>query len=243
MGWNFDIRSFFADVVSKDSAAEPVSPTIESAADAYPIVNPLDLNGVKWVPSPNKSNRDGNEVRYIVLHHTGPGSHSGIVKWLCNPLAKASAHYVLGKRGELTQIVSTKREAWHAGRSKLNGVRIDNRHSIGIEICNKGVLDLEEDGNFYYEFGRNTKKYNGQTEPVYGEITYPDGSVLGGYYVPYPEKQLRKLVALCKALVEKYPAITRENILTHYEIGFPKGRKNDPFGLNVEEIKTRVFGV
>jgi N-acetyl-anhydromuramyl-L-alanine amidase AmpD len=62
-----------------------------------------------------------------------------------------------------------------------------------------------------------------------------------GWYVPYPEKQLKKLVALCKALVKKYPAITRDNVLTHYGIATPEGRKVDPFGLDVEAVKDQIF--
>ena len=65
--------------------------------------------------------------------------------------------------------------------------------------------------------------------------------MLEGYSVFYPEKQLNKLVALCKGLVKKYPQIGPEDILTHYEIGYPIGRKSDPFGLDMELIRNMVF--
>lgn len=205
----------------------------------YEFIEPLDLMKVSFVASPNKSKRKG-AVKYIVLHHTGPGSFSGIVKWLCNPAAKASAHYVLSVTGQLKQLVNTKWESWHAGVAKINGQKLNNHCSIGIEICNIGLLD-EIDGSYYYTQGRQTKKYTGKVQPEYGLITYPSGAGLAGYYVPYPEKQITKLVALCKALVEKYPEITRENIITHYDIGFPEGRKNDPFGIDIERIRDMVF--
>jgi len=203
---------------------------------------PLDLMKVKYDPSPNKSNRKG-EVKCIVLHHTGPGSFNGIVKWLCDSNAKASAHYVLGTSGQLKQLVNTRNESWHAGVASIDGKRVDNHHSIGIEVCNYGVLHKGNDGNFYYEYGRQTKKYTGKVEPVPGTIKYPNGSVLSGYYVPYPEKQLKKLVSLCKALVVKYPEIGPEQILMHYEIAWPEGRKNDPFGLDVELIRKSIFSL
>jgi hypothetical protein len=102
-------------------------------------------------------------------------------------------------------------------------------------------MEQEIDGNFYYEQGRVLKKYTGKVQPVSGTIVYPSGNAVSGFYVPYPEKQLNKLVALCKALVIKYPAITRDNVLTHYDIGSPEGRKNDPFGLDMEMVKDMIF--
>lgn len=205
-------------------------------------IKPLDLMKVSFEASPNKSIRKG-EVRYIVLHHTGPGSFNGIVKWLCNKDAKASAHYVLGTGGQLKQLVNTGKEAWHAGVAVLKNVgKINNHYSIGIEICNIGRMDQASDGSFYYTVGRTVKKYTGKATPQAGTIVYPSGAALDGFYVPYPEKQINRLVALCKALVKKYPAITKDNILTHYDIGRPEGRKNDPFGLDVEGIKDMIFG-
>jgi len=203
-------------------------------------IKPLDLMKVNFERSPNQSARKG-EVKYIVLHHTGPGSFNGIVKWLCNKQAKASAHYVLGTAAQLKQLVNTTKEAWHAGRAMYKGKRIDNHESIGIEICNIGVLQEGEDEAYYYEQGRNLKKYTGKVEPVAGKITYPSGYELEGYYVPYPEKQLNKLVALCKGIIKKYPQIGPEHIITHYEIGHPEGRKNDPFGLDVDALAARIF--
>lgn len=205
------------------------------------MVKPLDLMKVQFKASPNKSTRKG-EVEFLVLHHTGPGSFNGIVNWLCNKDAHASAHYVLGTAGQLKQLVNTGKEAWHAGVARHKGVQINNHKSIGIEICNIGRMEQGDDGTYYYEQGRKTKKYTGKAQPVGATIVYPWGNAVSGFAVPYPEKQVDKLVALCKAIVEKYPAITRDNILTHYEIGSPEGRKNDPFGLDVESVKNMIFG-
>ena len=35
--------------------------------------------------------------------------------------------------------------------------------------------------------------------------------------------------------------IKAEDILTHYEVAYPQGRKNDPFGLNVSEVVKRIY--
>lgn len=206
-------------------------------------IEPLDLMKVNFEASPNKSKRASGETPlYIVLHHTGPGSFNGIVQWLCNKDAKASAHYVVGTAGQITQLVNTMKQAWHAGRAKWGDKLKDNAYSIGIEICNIGLMTKGEDGEFYYEQGRSLKKYTGKVKPVACQITYPSGKVLSGYAVPYPEKQLNKVVALCKALIKKYPAITRDNIVTHFQVATPEGRKNDPVGLDVETLKNIIFG-
>jgi len=243
---------FFSNLVKKQTATvpykqqQPIVVIVPSTTVTQPVVAAplLDLGAVTYKESPNKSDRR-DEVRGIVLHHTGPGSFNGIVNWLIDPAAKASAHYVLGVKGELTQLVNTSRNAWHAGKSKatLDGaVRDDLNHcTIGIEICNAGVLQKGEDGKFYYEAGREMKEWKGET-PVEGSITYPSGHTVSGYYVPYPKVQVDKLVELCKALVAKYPQIGKEDMLTHYAIATPEGRKNDPFGLDIPAVIKAVFG-
>lgn len=49
-----------------------------------------------------------------------------------------SAHYLVGKSGQIAQILHPDLEAWHAGGIQVNGKRtaiaaFDNEHSIGIE--------------------------------------------------------------------------------------------------------------
>ncbi|MEZ0069067.1 N-acetyl-anhydromuramyl-L-alanine amidase AmpD [Streptacidiphilus sp. MAP12-20] len=69
---------------------------------------------------------DGDQVQYLVLHDT-EGSLDGAVAFFQDPTAYASAHYVVGRDGSVTQLVPTKDIAWHAGNKTLNA------HSIGIE--------------------------------------------------------------------------------------------------------------
>ena len=221
---------------------EPTNINIEKQIEEdLPKIKALDLSSVSFIKSPNQSVRKG-EVKYLVLHHTGPGSFNAIVNWLTNSQAKASAHYVVGTNGQIKQLVNTHKEAWHAGRAEFNNERIDNHHSIGIEICNIGHITKDpNDGCYYYEQGRNLKKYTGKVEPVKGLIKYSDGQELEGYYIPYPEKQIEKVVALCKGIIKLYPNIQAKDITTHYEIARPIGRKNDPFGLDMDYIRKLIF--
>ena len=214
------------------------------APAANPKIEPIDLSQVTFDKSPNQSVRT-DTVRAIVLHHTGPGSFQVIVDWLKNPDAKASAHYVVGKAAELTQLVNTSQKAWHAGVAQwtIDGVlRKDvSNCTVGIEICNIGLMQKHDDGKFYYEVGTNLVEWKGKEVPVKATITYPSGKILEGYALEYPEVQVNKVIALCKALVQKYPDIGREDILTHFQIATPEGRKDDPLGLNIQNIINKIF--
>ena len=65
-------------------------------------------------------------INRVVIHITDGGSKiNGTVGWFKNPVAKVSAHYVIGQDGEVVQMVRHNDVAWHA--SSANG------DSIGIE--------------------------------------------------------------------------------------------------------------
>ena len=91
---------------------------------------------IRW--SPNHGPRRGAEVDTIVLHATGDDSLQGAVEWLCDPASRASAHFVVGKKGEIVKLVPLGRAAFHAGRARLpNGGAAVNRRSIGVELVNR----------------------------------------------------------------------------------------------------------
>lgn len=206
-------------------------------------IQEIDLDSIKFSSSPNKSDRK-RDIDSIVLHHTGPGSFTGIISWLRNKASKASAHYVVSTEGEIRQLVRLENKAWHAGISEavIKGQKVTdlNHNSVGIEIQNIGIIQKDsEDGKFYYEYGRARKEYSGEIREGY--IVYPNWVRVEGYYAPYPDEQVSAVIKLCRALVKKYPSITRDSIFTHFNIGRPIGRKNDPFGLNVREIVDKIF--
>ncbi len=88
------------------------------------------------VESPNSRNdRDGEPPELIVLHSTG-GAFAGAVRWLMNALSstKASSHFVVSRMGEIRQLVSIHRVAYHAGKSSYRGHSDISSCSIGIEM-------------------------------------------------------------------------------------------------------------
>ncbi|WP_052390712.1 peptidoglycan recognition family protein [Streptomyces sp. NRRL B-24484] len=70
---------------------------------------------------------DGQRIDRIVIHDT-EGGFAGSIAAFQNPATQASAHYVVrSSDGHVTQMVSTRNVAWHAGNKTVN------MHSIGIE--------------------------------------------------------------------------------------------------------------
>ena len=200
---------------------------------------------MEFVYSPNNSSRKSKEIICIVLHFTRGGDADGTVKWLTNPDAKASAHYVVSRSGKVTQLVKEERAAWHAGSSitkpSLNGVTGLNSRSIGIEICNWGPLfkaKVDEDvalanggtakrveGATYCAARRWTYKYRGPTP----EIRHVNTDVIkndkhwpgaGHIYLwePYPKAQIEAILELLKDIVSRYPHITKEWVTRHQDI-------------------------
>ena len=60
------------------------------------------------------------------------------IKRLKNPNSRVSCHYLINRKGYVTQMVEDKRIAWHAGKSKWKNFVNLNENSIGIELVNKG---------------------------------------------------------------------------------------------------------
>ena len=76
----------------------------------------------------------------IVLHYTAGTSAESSALFLTRPDVSASAHVVIGREGEVFQLVPFNIEAWHAGKSWDAGRGGLNRYSIGIELDNLGKL-------------------------------------------------------------------------------------------------------
>ena len=60
------------------------------------------------------------------------------IKRLKSKKSKVSCHYLINRKGKLTQIVKDLNIAWHAGKSKWKNFKNLNKNSIGIELVNKG---------------------------------------------------------------------------------------------------------
>jgi N-acetylmuramoyl-L-alanine amidase len=90
-------------------------------------------------PSPNHDARpDSGVVDILVLHYTGMKTAEEALARLCDPAARVSAHYTVGRDGRVYAHVPEERRAWHAGVSWWAGETNVNARSIGIELVNPG---------------------------------------------------------------------------------------------------------
>jgi len=92
---------------------------------------------MKKIPSPNFDARKA-AVDMLVLHYTGRPTLEESLAWLIDPAKKVSAHYLIGEKGEVFQLVAENKRAWHAGVSYWRGETDINSCSIGIELQNPG---------------------------------------------------------------------------------------------------------
>jgi N-acetylmuramoyl-L-alanine amidase len=104
-----------------------------------PLKEPETPLASRVMPSPNYGARRGwKRPDMILLHYTGMGTAEAAARWLANPESKVSTHYLIAEDGAITQMVSERHRAWHAGASYWAGERDINSVSIGIEIHNHG---------------------------------------------------------------------------------------------------------
>ena len=95
-----------------------------------------DYDGARVVESPHWNGRGGQAVTLIVVHATAGGTLDSVARWFASPKAGVSAHYIIGKDGEVVQCVREAERAWHAGDSLWRGKQDVNGFSAGIELVN-----------------------------------------------------------------------------------------------------------
>src|SRR5579871_10256 len=89
--------------------------------------------------SPNHDERPpGAAIDILVLHYTGMKTADEALARLCDPAARVSAHYTIGRDGRIYAHVPEERRAWHAGVSWWAGETNVNARSMGIELVNPG---------------------------------------------------------------------------------------------------------
>ena len=81
---------------------------------------------------------DARRPNLVVLHHTSDSTLDEALATLTAPERKVSAHYLIGRDGQILQLVEEKDRAWHAGLSWWGGNTDINSTSIGIELDNDG---------------------------------------------------------------------------------------------------------
>ena len=103
-----------AHVVAAAIGSRAPVPAADATAAARPPVTWLKGEG-----NFTKAHRAPTSLDEVVVHVT-EGAFWGSVRWLKNPRAHASSHFVVARRGKIVQLVHLSDIAWHAGNWKVN---------------------------------------------------------------------------------------------------------------------------
>lgn len=166
-----------------------------------------------------------NSRELIVMHYTAGYTAESAISTFVNGTA-SSAHFVVGADGAVTQLVSTRDGAWHAGFGEYLGRPKVNTFSIGIEIVNPGYHFRNPAGGFL----------NWQRKPVSAALLSPFGDMVEArdpwvgsapaFWPSYPDAQLDAIEDLTRDLLDAYPSIV--DIVGHRDVDGLRRLKVDP---------------
>ncbi len=188
---------------------------------------------VEYQQSPNFTNDFELKPEGILLHDTaGRLDGKSSINWFLNPAAVASAHLVVHRTGQITQLVAFNRKAWHAGISSLNRRAGVNDFSIGIEIVNPGKLTSLGGGRYQAWFG---KIYRDVEYTIVEQSSIEHGS---GSWMSYTTEQLDVIEQLCVFLFQE---LHLEWVWPHWKVS--PGRKVDTNPLfPLQHLQSKVAG-
>jgi len=168
----------------------------------------------------------------IYLHHTaGNGNAEGVARfWNSNDSQIATA-FVVGENGTIVQCFSSKHWAWHLGIDSQDfttrGLPYKNLNklSVGIEVCNWGMLK-EKNGKFFNYVG-------GEINPSY---------VTTLHWYKYTDAQIEATRQLVVYLCETYgiPKAYRKEIWSLDNEAF-KGSKGIYTHNSVRKDKADIY--
>lgn len=142
------------DQVSPPTVILPLSDTslnVASVIDIPITISPIEKAAIQhskgvrkdldWAPAIHFDNR---KPSYIVIHHTAQNSLAQTVRTFSLEHTKVSAHYVVGRDGQVVQMLNDYYRGWHAGKSKWGNITDLNSVSLGIELDNNGKEPFPE---------------------------------------------------------------------------------------------------
>lgn len=152
---------------------------------------------IEWRGTPNFTRGRGGRMPVAIVNHITAGAFPGCLNWMLNPVAEASAHYLVTRAGRIIQIVKDEDASWHAGEvNQPNWMLYDganpNRYTIGIE----------HEG--YYTYWDEAKTQIKDSLGGDGELT---------------EEQYQATLWLHRQLVERWGIpVDEDHIIGHYRI-------------------------
>ena len=81
---------------------------------------------------------DLRKPQFVMIHHTSQNSMAQTIRTFQLEHTQVSSHYVIGRDGQVVQMLNDYQRAWHAGAGKWGNITDMNSVSIGIELDNNG---------------------------------------------------------------------------------------------------------
>lgn len=171
---------------------------------------------LRYYESPNQGDTFASPPDMILLHYTASGTTDGAIATLCDPRRddpskRVSAHAVIGRDGQVVQLVPLDTVAWHAGTSTWQGRTNVNSRALGIELVNWGPLTPRVDG---------WESWTGRPVPEDERTLYYHSGIL---WHAYAEPQIAAVIELVRVLAAALPI---RWLLGHEQVA--PGRKHDP---------------
>lgn len=82
---------------------------------------------------------------FVIIHHTAQESVEHTLSTFTLPRTQVSSHYVIGRNGEIYQMLNDAYRAWHGGIGKWGNTTDLNSSSIGIELDNNGFEGFSDE--------------------------------------------------------------------------------------------------
>ncbi|HEY8814877.1 MAG TPA: N-acetylmuramoyl-L-alanine amidase [Candidatus Dormibacteraeota bacterium] len=150
-----------------------------SAAPSPALLTAVDYPRATWVPAARTNftvaNRPHDYPIDMIVIHDIEGSYGSAIKVFQDPKRHGSAHYVISYHGQVTQMVSEKDIAWHAGNWDYN------TRAIGIEhegYASKNLYTIPE--------YRTSAELAGSICSRWG-VPMDRAHIIGHYQVPDPD--------------------------------------------------------
>lgn len=176
----------------------------------------MDKPTFEFIKSPNFTPGRKRPISALVIHYTGSLHIDGTITWFQTPVAKVSAHYVVGRDGRIVQMVLESDQAWHAGRSAMdpqNNPPLEpnvNGFSIGIELVgtpDSGFTDVQM-ASLYSLLELMVERYRIPTSRIVGHSTIAPGRKIDpeGYKAQFNWQKTRQVAETVYAALPPKPS-------------------------------------
>ena len=165
---------------------------------------------IRQMPSPNFTKGRGAWKPDMIVCHISEGSYESGCEWLCNPASGVSAHFFVGKLGQVTQLVDIADTAWSNATSSDP---TDNRYYGCSKL--KTVVDRKVNANNYTVAIEH--------EGVYAQTR----GALTDAQLNATTELIAKIIGDAKARFGVTIPLDREHIVGHCEL-VPKWKPNCP---------------